>query len=320
MSPFEIAQMNLTSPPVMAFGAGAVAVLARRNLRLPTALYTVLSGWLLASIGIKGGVALSHTPLAAIALPAAATILLGTAIPVGVYALLRRRSRFGVADAAAMAAHYGSVSAVTFTAAIAFLDATATPYEAFMPSLLVMLEVPAILVALTIARMRSGSSAGWGHAVREVVTGRGIVLLAGGLVAGIAVGASGVAKVPSWFTAAFLIALTLFLLDMGMSAASRLRDFRVAGGYLTVFALAAPVVHGLAGVTLGTLVGMSAGGAAVLGIMAASASYIAAPAAVRIALPEANPGYYLTTSIGITFPFNLVVGIPLMISVARWMA
>ena len=320
MGTLELVQLNLLSPMVLAFALGIVATLVRSDLRLPDALYTSLSIYLLFAIGLKGGAALRATPLSELLLPAAATLLAGLLIPAGTYLVARRVGRWGVPDAAALAAHYGSVSVVTFVAAQAFLDRGGVPYEGFMPTLLALLEVPAILVALVIARQakagQDASGAGWGETLREVFAGRSIVLILGGLAIGAAGGDAGLARVEAFFVTPFEGALTLFLLEMGLITGRRLDDVRAAGPFLLIFGVTAPVVHGLAGVLLGLAAGLSVGGAALFATLLASASYIAATAAVRLALPEASPGRYLTASLAVTFPFNLVVGIPLYATVA----
>lgn len=323
MDALELVRLNLLSPMVLAFALGVIATLVRSDLRIPDAVYAALSIYLLFAIGLKGGVALAATPPAQLWLPALATLAAGAAIPVWTYALARRVGRWGVADAAALAAHYGSVSVVTFVAAQAFLDRAGVGYEGFMATLVALLEVPAILVALVIARRATNAddggaraTGGMGEALREVLAGRSIVLLVGGLVIGAATGAQGAERVAPFFEAPFEGALTLFLLEMGLVTARRLGELRRAGAFLLAFGLLAPLVHGVAGVALGLVVGLSPGGATVFGAMLASASYIAATAAVRLALPEANPGRYLTASLAVTFPFNLVVGIPLFARLA----
>jgi hypothetical protein len=317
VSPLELAHANLTSPIVLAFVLGAVATLVRSDLRIPEAVTTTLSIYLLLAIGLKGGVELSEASLGDLWLPALVTLGLGIVTPIVAFGVLRRGLRLGVPDAAALAAHYGSVSAVTFTASLAFLAAVGVDHEGFVTTLLALLEVPAIVVALLIARMHSADGGSVGEATREILAGKSVLLLVGGLVIGLAAGKERFAPVEPVFVDAFKGALVLFLLDLGMTAARRLRDVRGIGVRLVGFAIAMPIVNGAAGVTLGTLAGLSLGGATVLGVMAASASYIAAPAAVRIALPDANPSLYLTASIGITFPFNLAIGIPLYHQLAK---
>lgn len=330
----EILLASLLSPVVLAFLLGAVAVWIRSDLEIPDVLYQALSIYLLFAIGLKGGVALSETPLAEVAAPALVTLALGIVTPLTAYAVLRHLGRFDVANAAALAAHYGSVSAVTFLAAQSVAAAAGAPAEGFMPALVAVLEVPAIVVGLLLAYVgkarRKGAGADdpaadgnggrWQAALREVLVGRSVVLLVGGMAIGWVAGPEGTAGVAPFFVSGFQGALTLFLLEMGMTAARRLRDLRRVGPFLVGFGVAMPVVHGALGVWAGTAAGLGVGGAAVLGAMVASASYIAAPAAVRVGLPEANPAFYLTAALGITFPFNLTVGIPLFIALAQALA
>lgn len=311
---------NLLSPVVLAFVLGVVASLVRSDLRLPDALYNGLSIYLLLAIGLKGGVELSETPLGVFAGPALATLALGIVTPLTAYAVLRRLGRFSRVDASAIAAHYGSVSAVTFIVATSYGAATGAVAEGFLPALVAVLEVPAIVVALMIAFIGSERAGSWRDALHEVLAGRSVVLLAGGLAIGWAVGRDGFAPAAPFFVSGFQGALVLFLLEMGILAGSRLRDLRRVGPFLVGFGVLVPIVHGLLGVWAGGLAGLSAAGSAVLGAMVSSASYIAAPAAVRIALPEANPTYYLTASLGVTFPFNVTLGIPLYYAAAAWLA
>jgi hypothetical protein len=308
-------QANLLSPMVLAFALGVLATLLRSDLKVPDALYDSLAIYLLLAIGLKGGVALSAARLAEVALPALLTLALGAATPVWCFAILRKLGGLDRVDAAAVAAHYGSVSAVTFIACLAFLQEIGQPYEGFVPALVALLEVPGIVVALLLARR--GGEAHWGQTVRDLLTGKSVVLLTGGLAIGWVSGREGFSHVAPLFEGLFKGALVLFLLEMGLVTARRFRDLRRMGPFLVGFGLVMPVLHAALGVGLGTLAGLSAGGATVLGVLAASASYIAAPAAVRIALPEASPSLYLTAALAVTFPFNLAVGIPLAHAMAR---
>lgn len=323
MDGLDLVRVNILSPIVLAFALGIVARLIRSDLHIPDQLYSALSIYLLLAIGLKGGAELSHTSLGAFWAPALATFALGVGIPCWSYAILRGLGRFGVADSAALAAHYGSVSAVTFSASLTFLDGLQVQHEGFMPTLVAFLEVPAIVVALLIARTRlAGETPGagsWGEVLHELLAGKSILLLVGGLIIGYLSGERGLEQVAPLFVDPFKGALVLFLLELGMVAAGRLGDLRAAGLFLVGFGVIMPIVHGAVGVALGTLAGLSLGGSFVLGVLAASASYIAAPAAVRIALPQANPGYYLTASLAITFPFNLAVGLPIYYAFAQWL-
>mgnify|MGYP000082517663 CR=1 FL=1 len=314
----ELLRINLLSPAVLAFVLGIVATLVKSDLKIPDALYTTLSIYLLLSIGLKGGAALATTPFVEVWKPALATLALSVITPLLSYTVLRRLGRFDVVNAAAIAAHYGSVSAVTFIAATTFMQAAKQPVEGFLPTLVAILEVPAIVIALLIAR-RSLGGGSLAEAVREIFAGKSVLLLVGGSVMGFLTGPEGLKQVAAVFVDPFRGVLVLFLLELGMIAAKRLRDLRSVGGFLVGFGIVMPLIQGSLGVWLGSLAGMSVGGAMVLGTMAASASYIAAPAAVRIALPQANPSYYLTASLGITFPFNLTLGIPIYYAISRWL-
>jgi uncharacterized protein len=306
---------------VLAFALGAIAVLVKSDLRIPDGMYQGMSIYLLFAIGLRGGGELAETPLAVVWRPALITVLLGIATPLWVFAILRWVGRFKDVDAAALAAHYGSVSAVTFTTALLFLEAAGAKAEGFMPALVALLEMPAIFVALLLGRRSqtkvASSTVSLGEVVREVIVGKASLLLLGGVAIGWLSGKHGVEQVAPLFLAPFKGVLVLFLLEMGMVAARRFQDFKNAGAFLLGFALVMPVLHGALGVVLGQAAGLSIGGATVLGTMAASASYIAAPIAVRTALPEANPGYYVTASLAVTFPFNLSLGLPLYFAIAK---
>ncbi len=316
----ELAVLNLTSAPVLAFALGILAATLRADLRLPDAVYQATSMYLLLAIGIKGGVALREAGLSEVWAPVVASVILGVTIPVVAFAVLRVLTPLGPVDRGAMAAHYGSTSLVTFTAALVFLDVAGVPYEGYVATLLTVLEVPGIIVGLLLAGRQRSSSGSWRTSLHEVLTSRSILLLVGGLAMGFATGPAGYARVEPFFGALFTGVLTLFLLEMGVLTGRRLPDIRTAGPGLVVFALAFPLLAGTAGVAAGLLAGMSTGGAMVLGVLCASASYIAAPAAVRLALPEANPGITLTSALGLTFPFNLIVGIPVLLAIAEWMS
>jgi hypothetical protein len=318
MGALELSRSNLSSPAVLAFAIGIAATLVRSDLRFPEPVYVLLSTYLLLALGLKGGGALAGTTPQQVWAPALAALALGTCIPVLIYFVSRQVGRLPVADAAALAAHYGSVSAVTFTATLTFLSSVGVQPEGFMPALVALMEVPAIVVALAIAASRTADS-NLRRGIHEAITGRSVILLAGGVLIGFIAPASRMQDVHPFFVDLFQGVLVLFLLEMGATAGARLRDIPRAGAFLLVLGIAAPLVNGSLGVLLGHAVGLSVGGTTVLGVLAASASYIAAPAAVRAALPEARSSIYLTGALGITFPFNLVLGIPLYFQLARWL-
>ena len=314
---------NLLTAPVLAFVVALLATLARFDLRLPESLYSILSTYLLLAIGLKGGRALADTSLADIWQPIVATFVLGVVTPVVAFIAFRFLGGVRRIDSAAIAAHYGSVSAVTFTVVLATLDSRGIAYEGHVAGLLAILEVIGIVVALALARdprsdgTEPGTRGTWTDALGEVLRGRSIAFLLAGIIVGLAAGPDRLAPTDPLFVGMFSGVLTLFLVEMGAIAAERLRDVSAVGWRLVALAIAVPLVNGALGAVAGSFTGLSTGGVAVLATLAASASYIAAPAAVRIALPEASPGLYVTASLGITFPFNLIVGIPIYISIAE---
>ena len=313
----EAAITNATSAPVLAFVLGLLAVALKSDLRLPEALYQGLSIYLLLGIGIKGGVALSEATVQEVWLPILGTLALGIVIPILAFWIVGRLTGLDVINRGALAAHYGSTSLVTFSAAIIFLESQRVEYEGFVTTLLAILEIPGIVVGLMLASRGLGRGLNWGESLREILTSKSIVLLAGGLVLGLITGATGYERVEPFFGGLFTGILALFLLEMGIVAGRRLPDVKKAGLGLVIFSLGFPLLAGTLGVVVGSLTGLGLGGSVVLGILSASASYIAAPAAVRLALPEASPGIYLTASLGITFPFNLIFGIPIMFAVGQ---
>lgn len=297
---------------------GLVAVWSRSDLKFPAQVYQALTIYLLIAIGFKGGTAVMTASFATLGLPLLATVLLGAAIPFAVYAVTRRFLKLSVPDAAALGAHYGSVSAVTFMACMAFLDRLGVSYEGFMPAIMAAMEIPAIFVAMLIAkRFDKKGTTSIKASLHEVVAGKSILLLICGLVCGMVAGTEGKALLEPFLITPFYGILMLFLLEMGLVAGEKLRDARKVGKPLLVFALIAPIMQGLVGLMLAWSIGLSQGGAVIFAVLAASASYIAAPAAARASLPEANPAIYVTASLGITFPFNLTLGIPLFYTVSN---
>jgi len=301
---------NLLSPAVVAFVVALLASLARFETRLPEQLPPILSAFLLFAIGLKGGRSLGDTPVTTLVGPLLATIVLGVLTALVAFAVMRGGVRLGREDAAGLAAHYGSVSAVTFVVVLATVEAQGLATEGFLAGLLAVLEVVGIIVGLALAG-QGGRRTSWSTAIAEIVRGRSITLLLIGIAVGAIAGDARLVAVDPLFVGLFTGALLLFLLEMGAIAAERLREVAQVGPRLVVAAIVLPVVNGGIGAVIGALAGLSTGGTAVLATLAASASYIAAPAAVRIALPAANPALSITAALGITFPFNLVLGIPI---------
>jgi uncharacterized protein len=320
MPGLDLLFVNLTSPIVLAFVLGTIAGFIRSELELPEPVLKLLSIYLLFSIGLSGGRELAKTNLAEISSLLSVAILLTIAIPVLTF-LLMRRVGFDASNAAAIAAHYGSVSSVTFFAAIAFTKTLGNPAEGYITAVVALMEW-GVIIALLLARWSMGRSAGsskLGEIVLDTLRGRGILLLTGGMVIGAFANDGQWNQIAPFYDHLFRGILMLFLLEMGMTAARHIRGYAKVGVFMTSFAILGPVVWGVVGVTLGHAAGLSLGGAFVLGAICASSSYIDAPAACRAALPEANPGIYLTASLAVTFPFNMLIGLPLYYRYASWL-
>lgn len=310
---------NLASPVVLAFGLGLFARAVRSDLAIPNQIQAYLSIFLLLAIGLKGGVALRGQDPASLALLLSMTLAAGAVTTFTAFAGARWLLGDPRREAAALAAHYGSVSAVTFIAASQFIERTGAPVDGVLVALLVALEVPALLIGLALGRSTQADASNH-HTLQEVFTGKTAILLLGGLAIGAITGPDGIQAVDAMYFDLFKGVLMLFMLDMGMTAASRLAELRQGWVKLTLFATVLPMAHGVVGVLLGYACGLSPGGAAVFGAMLSSASYIAAPAAVRAGLPEADVGRCITAALGLTFPFNLAIGIPLYASLAQRIA
>ncbi|MBU6270133.1 MAG: sodium-dependent bicarbonate transport family permease [Betaproteobacteria bacterium] len=307
-------------PVVLFFLLGLIARLSRSDLRLPEALYETLSVYLLLAIGLKGGAELARQSLGSVLPVAFAGVALSATLPLLAYPVLRRVGRLAQVDAASIAAHYGSVSVVTFAVAQSLLAREGVAVEAQMPVLVALMEAPGIIVGILLARRGDLAGVGWGRLAHETLFGKAVYLLLGGLLIGWLVGPEGMAPMKPLFGDLFRGVLCLFLLEMGLVAGSRLPELRRAGPFLVVFGVVAPMVFAAIGLACGRALGLSVGGCAILATLCASASYIAAPTAMRIAVPKANPALSIGTALGVTFPFNLTLGIPAYLWAARQIA
>ena len=308
---------------VLFFLLGVLARLVGSDLRLPEALYETLSIYLLLAIGLKGGLELSRQPLSALAPEIAACLVMGFAIPFMLYPVLRAL-RLNAVDAAALGAHYGSVSVVTFAVATAALTRAGLPYEAHAALWVAVLEAPGLIAGILLARWGMAGAAGpspaargWGALAHEVLFGKSVLLLLGGLAIGAVAGDAGTAPIAAVFIDPFKGVLALLLLELGLVAGGRLAELKRFGVVVLVVGLGAPPLLALLGAGVGLALGLSTGGVALMATLAASASYIAAPTAMRIALPQANAALSITAALGVSFPFNIVIGIPLYIELAR---
>lgn len=318
MGALDLALANLLSPMVLFFALGLLATLARSDLSIPEAIAKGMSLYLMLAIGFKGGAGVAqHGIDAKLLMALAAGVVLSALLPLIAFRLLSASTDLPRADAAAIAAHYGSISIVTFLAATQALAAAGLPYEGFMVAVAAAMETPAIIVALWLARKNAAGLDG--ATLREVALNGSIVVLVGSFAIGWITGADGLKSIAPFIVDPFKGVLCLFLLDMGVIAGRGLREGRK---HLTpavvLFGLYMPLIGAIFGALAAKLVGLSVGGTAVLITLAASASYIAVPAALRLALPEARPAIYLPLSLGITFPFNLTIGIPLYLAAAKY--
>lgn len=318
---------NMLIPAMLFFALGFLAQLVRSDLKFPVDLAKALSIYLLVGIGLHGGMELARIDAADALSAIVAALGLGFGLPIVAYLILSHVVRIDRLNAAAIAAHYGSVSAGTFVTAIALLDSLKVPYESQPVIMLAIMESPAIIIGLVLAnRVRQAEGNGnprqVGRALlHDALTNGSVVLLLGGMLIGAIAQPAGLAKIMPFYDTMFMGVLSLFLLDMGMEASRRIGDFRKVGPSLLAFGVAMPLVGGVIGLAVGHwLLGFGMGGTLLVAVLAASASYIAVPSAMRLAIPEAIPALFLTLSLGVTFPFNVIVGIPLYFSAAVWLA
>jgi hypothetical protein len=300
---------------VVFFLFGLAAGLVRSELKLPTALYDSLSVFLLLTIGLKGGEGLAQQAIGPLLPQLGAVVLLGVAQKLIAFAFLRGVGRLGRADAAATAAHYGSVSVATFAVGVNWLMTRGITFEPQMAIFLTVMEVPAIMVGIVLAR-GVGKQTDWRGLAHETFLGKGVTLLLGGMAIGWAAGPEGLAPIKGLFFDLFKGALALFLLEMGLIVSRQVGELRQRGVFMVAFGLLMPLLSALLGLGCGMLLGLSVGGMTLLAILAASASYIAVPAAMRLAVPEASPPLSLAAVLGVTFPLNILAGIPLY----HWLA
>lgn len=306
-------------PVILFFVLGLIGTLLKSDIKIPEAFYNVLSIYLLVAIGMKGGIELYNTNLQHLIIPAVGTILLGIITTLIAFGILVLSKKFDLTDAIAIATHYGSVSAVTYAVITNFLEIQKVSYEQYSTVLLVLLEVPAIVVGGGLARIfvnKKQSASSFKEMIREVFLGKSVLLLVGGLIIGYYMAYSNNFKLNIFFADLFRGFLSLFLLEMGIVTGTQLSDLKKVGLFLGMFGIFMPLISASLGIVGGKLFGLSLGGSVVLATMCASASYIAAPAAVQMVLPKANPTYYMTASLGITFPFNIIFGI----QIYYWMA
>lgn len=321
VSVFELATTNLLSPMILFFALGVAASVVRSDLSIPEAIAKGMSLYLMMAIGFKGGAGVAaHGIETRLVFSIVAGLVLSAVIPVVAFRLLRATTGLSRVDAAAVAAHYGSISIVTFLAATQVLDSAGIAYESYLVAVAAAMETPAIVAALWLARIGTAGSSQQkldATTLREVALNGSIVVLAGSFAIGWITGAEGLKAIASFIVDPFKGVLCLFLLDMGVIAGRGLKEGRRhLTGSVIAFGIYMPLVGAVLGWLAARLIGLSPGGSALLITLAASASYIAVPAALRLALPEAKPSIYVPLSLGVTFPFNLTLGIPLYLFLA----
>ncbi|MBW4680989.1 MAG: sodium-dependent bicarbonate transport family permease [Microcoleus vaginatus WJT46-NPBG5] len=304
---------NILNPPILFFFLGMVAVFAKSDLEVPAPFPKFLSLYLLFSIGFKGGVELIKSGVTQeVVFTLLAAILMACFVPIYTFFILRLK--LDTYDAAAIAATYGSISAVTFITAGAFLSELGIDYDGYMVAALALMESPAIIVGLILVNLFTADQGNrdfsWPEVLRDAFLNSSVFLLVGSLIIGVLTGEHGWQVLEPFTQGLFYGVLTFFLLDMGLVAARRIKDLQKTGTFLISFAILIPIVNAVIGIFIAKFIGMPKGDALLFAVLSASASYIAVPAAMRLTVPEANPSLYVSTALAVTFPFNIIVGIP----------
>jgi uncharacterized protein len=310
----SLVMSNILSPPVLFFFLGMLAILLKSDLEIPQPLPKLFSLYLLFAIGFKGGSELAKSGInQEVLLTLLAAVLMACVVPVYTFFILRLK--LDLYNAAAIAATYGSISAVTFITASSFLTELGIPFSGYMVAALALMESPAIIVGLLLVKVfandKEDGSFSWAEVMREAFLNSSVFLLVGSLIIGALTGAKGWKVEETFVQGIFYGVLTFFLLDMGLVAARRIKDLGQTGSFLIFFSVLIPVANAAIGIFLAKVIGMPQGNALLFSVLCASASYIAVPAAMRMTLPEANPSLYVTTALALTFPFKIIVGIPL---------
>ncbi len=314
---------NILNPPVLFFFLGVLAVLLKSDLEIPQPLPKLFSLYLLLAIGFKGGYELAESGINwQIATTLIASIVMASLVPIYTFFILQLK--LDAYNAAAIAATYGSTSAVTFITASSFLDKLNVSYGGHMVAALALMESPAIIVGILLVRVFTASqdsdnqaSYSWGKVLHESFLNGSVFLLIGSLMIGVLTGEKGWEKLHPFTQDIFYGALTFFLLDMGLVAARRIQELQKTGTFLIAFSVFIPIINAIVGILIGKLLGFGEGNTLLFSVLCASASYIAVPAAMRMTVPEANPSLYVSMALALTFPFNIIVGIPLYLELIK---
>lgn len=340
MDILQLIQSNLLTPIILFFLFGIIAARIKSDLKIPEAISEFLPIYLLAAIGLHGGIEMRNTGFENMLLPMFVAIGLSLIFTLNHYQILRRLGRFNIFDSYALASTYGAVGAITFSVGLSFLKNQGVSSEGYLAAVLAVLEPVAFILAIFLTNMAvskqikakkqsfgnedtSGIDLGLqesktklSQVLHESITGKAIVILLGSIVIGYIIGEEGFQSISIVFDEMFTGAIVIFMIEMGVVAGQRLDDLKKVGVFLTAFAIIMPTFNGIVGVLVATAMGLSLGGAVMFGLLLASASFIAAPAVLRHAIPQANPSLYITSALGITFPYNIIVLLPIMFTVS----
>ena len=341
MDVLQLIQSNLLTPIVLFFLFGIIAARIKSDLKIPDAISEFLPIYLLAAIGLHGGIEMRNTGFEVMLLPMLIAIVLSLLFTLNHYQILRRLGKFNLFDSYALASTYGAVGAVTFSVGLSFLKNQGVTSEGYLAAILAVLEPVAFILAIfltniavskqikakkeSLGKIKTESEFEMGisetktnlkQVLHESITGKAIVILLGSIIIGYVIGEEGFSSISIVFDELFTGAIVIFLIEMGIIAGQRLDDIKKVGMFLTTFAIIMPTFNGIIGVLVATVLGLSLGGAVMFGLLLASASFIAAPAVLRHAIPQAKPSLYITSALGITFPYNIIVLLPIMFMVS----
>ena len=340
MDILQLIQSNLLTPIVLFFLFGIIAARIKSDLKMPEAISEFLPIYLLAAIGLHGGIEMRKTGFEEMLVPMLVAIGLSLLFKLNHYQILRRLGKFNIFDSYALASTYGAVGAVTFSVGLSFLKNQGVTSEGYLAAILAVLEPVAFILAIFLTNMAVSkqirtkkqsisddeeldigmkeTKTKLSQVLKESITGKAIVILLGSIVIGYIIGEEGFEPISIVFDELFTGAIVIFMIEMGIIAGQRLEDIKKVGIFLTAFSVIIPTINGIIGVLVSTALGLSLGGAVMFGLLLASASFIAAPAVLRHAIPQANPSLYITSALGITFPYNIIVLLPIMFTVSTW--
>ena len=340
MDILQLIQSNLLTPIVLFFLFGIIAARIKSDLKMPEAISEFLPIYLLAAIGLHGGIEMRKTGFEEMLIPMLVAIGLSLLFTLNHYQILRRLGKFNIFDSYALASTYGAVGAVTFSVGLSFLKNQGVSSEGYLAAILAVLEPVAFILAIFLTNMAVSkqirtkkqsfsddeeldigmkeTKTKLSQVLKESITGKAIVILLGSIVIGYIIGEEGFEPISIVFDELFTGAIVIFMIEMGIIAGQRLEDIKKVGIFLTAFSVIIPTINGIIGVLVSTALGLSLGGAVMFGLLLASASFIAAPAVLRHAIPQANPSLYITSALGITFPYNIIVLLPIMFTVSTW--